>query len=194
MSRQGIVQFNHCSSESAAIWKTFDTGLISVLLYALDVKGESEEETVGGEGCLGKEEECEVNTCQVRAACSSVFSSHCWEFLGCFFPLLFLSKCYVAPDLVSVHVSRVYRPGPLNQQCSLSHFFPLENDKREGKHYSVFSPLPPPPPPPFQPAHLQGFPHLGEPYVQRHADTLQSHTFRHGTRESKKDTHSQDPM
>lgn len=88
------------------------------------MKGASEEEAVGGEGCLGKEEECEVNTCQVRAACSSVFSGHCWEFLGCFFPLLFLSKCYVAPDLVSVHASCVYRPGASEPAVLFITFFP----------------------------------------------------------------------
>lgn len=132
-------------NQQLSIWKTFDTGLISVLPYALDVKGESEEETVGGEGCLGKEEECEVNTCQVRAACSSVFSSHCWEFLGFFFPFFFCQSAMwpltSALCMWAVFIGRV----PLNQQCSLSHFFPLENDKREGKHYSVFFSTPPSP-------------------------------------------------
>lgn len=40
------------------------------------------------------------------------------------FSLLFLSKCYVAPDLGSVHVSCVYRPGASEPAVLFITFFP----------------------------------------------------------------------
>lgn len=83
----------------------------------------------------------------LRSSASIVGSS-----LGAFFLRLCQSAMWpltLSLWVLVVFIGRV----PLNQQCSLSHFFPLENDKREGKHYFVFLS---PPHLLFQSAHLWG--------------------------------------
>lgn len=91
----------------------------------------------GEKGVLGKGKN--VKWTLVRSVLPALRSSAAivGSSLGVFFPFFFFQSAMwpLTSSLCmrAVFIGRV----PLNQQCSLSHFFPLENDKSEGKHYFV---------------------------------------------------------
>lgn len=96
----------------------------------------------GEKGVLGKRKN--VKWTLVRSALPALRSSEAivGSSLGAFF-LFFFCQSAMWPLTLSLRMWAVFIGRvPLNHQRALSHFFPLENDKREGKHYSVyFSPL-----------------------------------------------------
>lgn len=131
----------------------------------------------GEKGVLGKRKN--VKWTLVRSALPALRSSAAIveSSLGAFFPFFFCQSAMwpLTSSLCmwAVFIGRV----PLNQQCSLSHFFPLENDKREGKHYSVFfSPLHLHHPPFSQPT-SRGF-HISASHTSKGMPTLYNHTRR----------------
>lgn len=178
---QNSLQFNHSSSESAAqhmknIWFWSD----KCPAICSGCEGRIVRKRLWGEkGVLGKRKN--VKWTLVRSALPALRSSAAivGSSSGAFFPFFFCQSAMwpltLSLCMWAVFIGRV----PLNQQCSLSHFFPLENDKERGSttlfffsplhlHHPYFPASPPP-----------GLPDLCKPYIQRHADTLQSRTHTH---------------